>query len=281
MKVFNTKKELKSHLKLIYAKNLAIGLAPTMGALHKGHVSLVKKAVAENDIVVATIFINPTQFDNTDDLKKYPKTLTKDIALLRDISDKIILFAPSISEMYPNTIKSNSYDFDGLDEVMEGAFRKDHFNGVGTIVEELLGIVLPQRAYFGEKDFQQLQIIKKMVHTKKIPVHIIGCPIVREANGLAMSSRNDRLSPTHRKEAAFIYKTLQGAKEKFKVKSAKSVIDWVENQFRDHPKLKLEYIQITDTDTLRPINKKQKNKKYRAFIAVYANSVRLIDNIAL
>lgn len=281
MQVFKTKKELRSHLSSSNIGAKVIGMVPTMGALHRGHISLVNKAVAENDIIVVSIFVNPTQFNNEEDLKKYPKTLDKDIELLQGVSKDILVFAPTISNIYSDSVKSKSYNFDGLDKVMEGEFREGHFNGVGTIVEELLATVMPHRAYFGEKDFQQLQIIKKLVEIKKIPVEIIGCPIVREPNGLAMSSRNERLSEEHRKEAAHIYKTLQIAKEKFGTKSAKYVADWVKNQFKNHPILKLEYIEITDTGTLRPVAKKQKNKKYRAFIAIYVDGIRLIDNIAL
>ena len=164
---------------------------------------------------------------------------------------------------------------------MEGAFREGHFNGVGTVVEALFKMVGPDRAYFGEKDFQQLQIIKKLVEKKRLPVEIIGCPIVRESNGLAMSSRNERLSRTLRNEASFIYKTLQGAKQKFGTKSARFVTDWVKGQFKKHARLELEYIQIADVETLSPVKRKRKNVKYRAFVAVYAEGVRLIDNIAL
>ncbi|MGB5821825.1 MAG: pantoate--beta-alanine ligase [Saonia sp.] len=281
MQVFSTKKELKSYLRSKDTKDCTIGVVPTMGALHLGHLSLVKRAVSENTIVVVTIFVNPTQFDNQDDLIKYPKTLEKDIQQLQSVADDIIIFAPSTAEIYSDTIKSKSYNFNGLENVMEGQFRKGHFDGVGTIIEEFFTLVKPDKAYFGEKDFQQLQIIKKLVAIKKLSVEIIGCPIIREPNGLAMSSRNERLSKALRKEAGFIYRTLLLTKEKFSVKSANYVTNWVENQFESHSKLKLEYIKITDADTLKPVLRKQKNKKYRAFIAVYVNGIRLIDNIAL
>lgn len=280
MLVVKTGKELKSHLSLL-DDGKSVGLVPTMGALHHGHASLVLRAISENDIIVVSIFINPTQFNNKEDLNKYPQNLLEDIQILGKLSDKIIVFAPSVGEMYPNGVASKSYQLDGLDRVMEGRFREGHFNGVGTVVETLLKLVNPDKAYFGEKDFQQLQIIRKLVETKDLPVEIIGCPIIREPNGLAMSSRNKRLSPTLKKEAGFIYKILETAKKKFGTESANSIMDWVKKQFRGNPYLKLEYIEIVDEETLMPIQKKQNNRKYRAFMAVYADSVRLIDNIAL
>jgi len=280
MQLFNTVETLRAHLSSL-PEHKKLGFVPTMGALHPGHASLVVQAITENEIVVVSIFVNPTQFDNEKDLARYPKTLQADMALLADISNEIVVFAPSTADIYQNNIVAKKYDFEGLDKVMEGAFRDNHFNGVGTIVEALLKAVSPDRAYFGEKDFQQLLIIKKMVATQNLPVAIIGCPIVREKTGLAMSSRNERLSKTMRKKAAFIYKTLKASKKRFGTKSAKKTIQWVDKQFRNHPLLELEYFEITDTESLTPIIKKIENKKYRAFIVVYAEGVRLIDNIAL
>ena len=209
MLVFQTKNELKTYLTISNSNAKKIGMVPTMGALHLGHASLVEKAISENDLTVVSIFVNPTQFNNQEDLLKYPSTFEKDSQLLKSISKDIIIFAPSVSEMYSDHVASKKYDFQGLDKVMEGAFREGHFDGVGTIVESLLLTASPDRAYFGEKDFQQLQIIKKLVRLQNIPVAIIGCPILRESNGLAMSSRNERLSKELRKEAGFIYETLQ------------------------------------------------------------------------
>lgn len=280
MPVITTKKELDQRLSSL-PKDGSLGLVPTMGALHQGHAALVEKAVAENRCVVVSIFVNPTQFDNREDLAKYPNTLEKDIFLLEGISGDILVFAPTSDEIYDHRVQSKTYDFGGLDKVMEGAFRNDHFNGVGTIVETLLLLVKPDKAYFGEKDFQQLQIIRKLVEKNNIPVAILGCPIVREASGLAMSSRNERLSGTLRQEASFIYKTLRTAKAEFGTKSAKYVRDWTEKQFENHPDLRLEYFEIADVDTLTPIQRKKPSVKYRAFVAVYAEGVRLIDNIAL
>ncbi len=280
MPVITTKKELDHRLSS-FPENESLGLVPTMGALHQGHATLVEKAVAENRFVVVSIFVNPTQFDNKEDLDKYPNTLENDISLLEGICGDILIFTPTADEIYDHRVQSKIYDFERLDTVMEGAFRNDHFNGVGTIVETLLNLIHPDRAYFGEKDFQQLQIIRKLVEKNNIPVAIIGCPIVREASGLAMSSRNERLSQTLRQEASFIYNTLRTAKTKFGMKSAKYVIDWAEKQFENHPDLRLEYFEITDVDTLTPIQRKKPNVKYRAFVAVYTEGVRLIDNIAL
>ncbi|MEP2278232.1 pantoate--beta-alanine ligase [Maribacter sp.] len=280
MPVIQTKTKLKEELKNLGNKR-DLALVPTMGALHKGHASLIKKAVEENENIIVSIFVNPTQFNNKEDLDKYPKTIEADIHLISAISEKIIIFTPEVSEIYPNTIVPKIYDFEGLDKVMEGEFRDDHFNGVGTIVEELLNIVQPSRAYFGEKDFQQLRIIQKLTEIQDIPVEIIGCKIIREDHGLAMSSRNERLSKNIRQKAAFIYETLKTAKSKFGTENALNVKDWVINQFENNRDFQLEYFDITDVETLTPIKNKINNVKYRAFIAVYVEDVRLIDNIAL
>lgn len=280
MLVITTNSELNSFLESL-KKDKKLGLVPTMGALHKGHISLVEKAIKENDCVVVSIFVNPTQFNNTEDLDKYPQTLDADINLISKVSDQVIIYAPSVEEVYQNNVINKKYDFQGLDLVMEGEFRDDHFNGVGTIVEMLLNLIKPNNAYFGEKDFQQLQIIKKLTEIQNIPVTIIGCAIVRESHGLAMSSRNERLPKLIREEAALIYETLKTAKIKFGTESAQDIKDWVIKTINDNPNFEIEYIEISDVKTLRPIQRKQKGEKYRAFIAVYTANVRLIDNIAL
>ncbi|SKB32054.1 pantoate--beta-alanine ligase [Maribacter arcticus] len=280
MLLVKTVNELKDELNKI-DDSTNLGMVPTMGALHQGHMSLLKKALTENQNVVVSIFVNPTQFNNTEDLEKYPKTLVDDVDLISSISKNIIVFAPSIAEIYQDRVKSKIYDFAGLDKVMEGEFRDNHFNGVGTIVEALFSLVKPKRAYFGEKDFQQLRIIQKLVELQKIPVEVIGCEIVRENHGLAMSSRNERLSPTIRQNAAFIYETLKTAKHKFGMESVLNVKDWVAKQFKNSTDFKLEYFEITDVETLTPAKNKNIKIKYRAFIAVYVEGVRLIDNIAL
>ena len=280
MLLINNRKDLIMHLSSLDKKQ-SLGLVPTMGALHIGHASLVKRAIEENNVVVVSIFVNPTQFNNSIDLEKYPQTLSDDLKILKNISKEIIVFTPTVEEMYDKNVTSKKYNFGGLEHVMEGAFRDGHFDGVGTIVEALLRLVDSDRAYFGEKDFQQLQIIKKLVEIQKINVEVIGCQIVREPHGLAYSSRNERLSKNTRKEAAIIYETLMTAKKIFGTKSAIYVKDWVVNQFESQPGFELEYIEISQAKTLKPIIRKQKNKNYRAFIAVYTENVRLIDNIAL
>ena len=253
-----------------------------MGALHPGHLSIIKRAVNENDKVVVTVFVNPTQFDNKEDLEKYPRTLQTDIDLLKPISkNNLIIYAPSVEDVYGNEVKAIDFDFDGLEEPMEGKYRLGHFDGVGTIVKRLFEIVRPDKAYFGEKDFQQLMIIKKLVEKFNLPVQIIPCEIHRENDGLAMSSRNMRLTPTLRKEAPFIYNTLKSAKSKFVNKSANTVVEWVEKQFAKNDLLELEYFTIAEASTLKTFKRKSKKKSYRAFIAVYADDIRLIDNIAL
>ena len=281
MPIFYGKAELTDYLKSVTTLNSTIGFVPTMGALHQGHLSLMEKSLAENDCTVVSIFVNPTQFNNAEDLAKYPRTLEEDTQKISALSERIILYAPEVDDIYEKNVASQAFDFDGLEDQMEGKFRPGHFNGVGTIVKRLFEIAQPTNAYFGEKDFQQLQIVKKMVAKNQLTVNVIGCPIFREANGLAMSSRNERLTATQRKEASIIYKTLKNAKEKFETDSAKSVTEWVKKIFEKNPTFELEYFQIAEEDTLLPCLRKNKNKKYRAFIAVFVNNIRLIDTISL
>ncbi|TCK67642.1 pantoate--beta-alanine ligase [Winogradskyella wandonensis] len=282
LKIYHKKLELIQYINVLKSEFKTIGFVPTMGALHQGHLSLVNFGLEDNDYVVVSIFVNPTQFNNNEDLEKYPRTLDRDVNLLKTVSgNKIIVYAPSVEDIYEGNTVSQSFTFDGLEHEMEGAFRPGHFNGVGTIVKRLLEIVRPDYAYFGQKDFQQLQIVKKLVELHKIPTEIIGCPIFRASDGLAMSSRNERLKPEYRAAAPFIYKTLKTAKEKFGTKSAKAVTEWVAKQFKNHGLLKLEYFLIADVKTLKPVKRKSTKKTYRAFIAVYADDIRLIDNIAL
>lgn len=282
MKIFLNKTELSSYLEEFKSKGKTIGFVPTMGALHQGHLSLVEKGLEHNALMVVSIFVNPTQFDNQEDLIKYPRTLEEDVTILGTLSKtKIVVYAPSVEDIYGNNVKSQSFAFDGLEHEMEGAFRKGHFDGVGTIVKRLFEIVKPEYAYFGEKDFQQLQIIKKLTELYNLPVKVVGCPIHRAEDGLAMSSRNTRLTKEHRDAAPFIFKTLQTVKSKFGTKSAKQVTEWVEKVFRKEPLLELEYFIIADTKTLKPVKRKSTKKTYRAFIAAYAGDIRLIDNIAL
>ena len=281
MQIFNQKEALIQFLKKEKTENKTLGLVPTMGALHKGHLSLVEKALINNDVVVVSIFVNPTQFGNKTDLEKYPKTFDRDLETLKLLNENIIIFAPSAEDIYDNNVTSETFDFDGLEHQMEGKYRSGHFDGVGTIVRKLFTIVQPDNAYFGEKDFQQLQIIRKMAAKNQLPVNIVGCPISREENGLAMSSRNERLPQDIRKEASFIYKTLLQAKDKFGTESAIDTVNWIEEQFSKHSDFSLEYAEIADEKTLKPVKTKKENKRYRLFVAVYANDIRLIDNVAL
>jgi pantoate--beta-alanine ligase len=281
MHIFYGKVALIGYLKTIKTANSTIGFVPTMGALHQGHLALMQRSLKENNDTVVSIFVNPTQFNNPEDLAKYPRTLEDDVKKMRGLSDKIILYAPSVEDIYEGNTISQDFDFDGLENQMEGKFRPGHFNGVGTIVKRLFEIVSPTNAYFGEKDFQQLQIVKKMVEKNNLPVNVVGCPIFREENQLAMSSRNERLTAEERKEAAIIYKTLTEAKEIFQAKSPEETIQFVENAFRENDRFDLEYFVIADESTLLPIEYKSKDKNYRAFIAVFVNSIRLIDTISL
>lgn len=225
--------------------------------------------------------MNPTQFNNPEDLEKYPRTLDADLAKIKTVSDRVIVYAPSIEDIYHGNTIAQHFDFDGLENQMEGQFRPGHYDGVGTVVKRLFEIVRPTRAYFGEKDFQQLQIVKKLVQKLNLPIQIIGCPIFREANGLAMSSRNERLSEGEKKQAGLIYKTLKTAQNKFKTQSAAQVTAWVKEAFKKSPELSLEYFQIADEAELQPCRRKSSHKKYRAFIAVFINNIRLIDTVAL
>ena len=281
MKIFNKKLDLQRFLAPFYLEKKAVGLVPTMGALHEGHLSLIQKALSENDIVVVSIFVNPTQFNNAEDLEKYPRNLSGDIKTIERLSQEVVIFAPEISEMYESTPKAISFDFAGLDKVMEGKFREGHFQGVATIVEKLFELVKPTRAYFGEKDYQQILIIKSMLEQRKLPVTLVPCPIVREKSGLAMSSRNERLSPEGRKQAAFIYSVLQEAQKLFTTASVAEVEAFVKEQFSQKKGFDLEYFTITKADTLEEITEKDPSESYRAFITVYVEGVRLIDNIAL
>lgn len=281
MLIFNRQEELKKHLKSISEENSTIGFVPTMGALHQGHLSLIAKSIAENQITVISIFVNPTQFNNAEDLEKYPRTLDADVLKIESVSKNLIVFAPSVEDIYEGNTVSSPFDFDGLENQMEGKHRPGHFDGVGTIVKRLFEIVNPTNAYFGEKDFQQLQIVRKMVEKAKLTVNVIGCPIFREENGLAMSSRNERLSAKEKEESSLIYWTLKSAREKFGTKNAQEITDWIATVFEKNPDFKLEYFEIADEENLLPATEIKKDKKYRAFIAVFVSNIRLIDNILL
>lgn len=278
MKVVTSIEETSSIITSLKSKNKKIGLVPTMGALHEGHLSLVKESKANNDFTWVSIYINPTQFDNNEDLTNYPKTLDEDLKLLEEI-DCDYIFIPDTNEIYDNAIISESFSFDGLENEMEGKHRANHFDGVGTIVKKLFDIIQPNSSYFGEKDFQQLQIIKKLAKNLELPIDIVGCDIFRESDGLAMSSRNVRLTKAQRIAAPFIYKTLKEAKEKQTSETLLEINNWIKHQFKNHTELELEYFEIAEEETLKTVTFKTTNKKYRAFIAVFSGEIRLIDNI--
>ncbi len=279
MKVFQLQKDLKNYLKINKINDKSIGFVPTMGALHDGHLALVKSSLKHNDFTVVSIFVNPTQFDNKDDLKKYPRTLKNDLDALKSVDKNIIVYTPIATDIYEGEVKSKHFDFDGLENEMEGKHRKGHFDGVGTIVKKLFEIVEPDKAYFGEKDFQQLQIIKKLVEKEKMNIQIVPISIFREADGLAMSSRNKRLTKKHREIAPFIHQILLDTQKMWQSSSIEEIIKYVENSFAKQPLLELEYFEIADENTLIPSKQKINGNKYRGFIVVHAGDVRLIDNI--
>jgi pantoate--beta-alanine ligase len=280
MSIFYYQNELKAYLKP-YLEDKTIGFVPTMGALHQGHLSLIKESLEHNFITVVSIFVNPTQFNNAEDLKKYPRTLKTDLEKINSLGSSVIVYHPTIDDVYEGKTVSETFDYDGLEFQMEGKHRPGHFNGVGTILKKLFEIIKPTNAYFGEKDFQQLAIVKKLVAKYKIPVYIKGCNIYRETNGLAMSSRNERLSKEERAGASLIFKTLTKAKKLFGTKSARETNKWVKKQFEKQKMFTLEYFEIADENTLLPCIRKRENINYRAFIAVFVNNIRLIDNISL
>tara|TARA_A100001011_G_scaffold162951_1_gene171480 strand:+ start:87358 stop:88200 length:843 start_codon:yes stop_codon:yes gene_type:complete len=277
MLTFKTSKAVLTFLKL---KPKHIGLVPTMGALHSGHISLVKKACKENDYVVVSVYLNPTQFNNASDLENYPIDLDRDKKLLKPFSDQIIFYTPEHKEIYPKKIQRNSYDFGTISTHMEGFFRPGHFDGVATVVEALFKNIKPQKAYFGEKDFQQLQIIKVLNIQKKLNVNVIGCPIVREKDGLAMSSRNKFLTPNERKAAPIIYSTLRDLNRK----NIKTDVPQMRRFFKEKVEqhiLKVEYFFVAPVCNLIPVSKLDSNIKYRFFVAVLAGKTRLIDTVEL
>ena len=277
MKIFHNKLELIEHLNQLRKLGLSIGFVPTMGALHKGHLSLLKKSFSNNKVSVVSIFINPTQFDSSSDLSTYPNNLKEDCSLLKNISEEILVFAPNSKEIYGNKMYVKSYDFKGLDKFMEGEFRNNHFQGVATVVELLLDIVKPDRAYFGEKDFQQLQIIKSL----KTNIKIIGCETQREKSGLALSSRNNKLSSKSKKVASNIFKSLTFLKSNISNYNIKDLTNTVIDNINSFDQMNLEYLIIADEDKLVPTDSINFKKKYRAFISVFVDGIRLIDNIAL
>ncbi len=277
MKIVERAVELKLLIQSYRDQHKTVGFVPTMGALHQGHLSLVKQASEMSDIVVVSIFVNPNQFNNSDDLKNYPRTIDSDIELLGDTPCSIV-YTPSVEEVYPEKDK-RVFDFGLLDKVMEGEFRPGHFNGVAQVVSRFFELVNPDVAFFGEKDFQQLAIIKKMTSMLGYNIKIIPCEIVREPDGLAMSSRNKLLSEEHRKVSKLISKTLFESKVLMKTENIKEVINFVVEKINKSSLLKVEYFCIVDGDTLQPVYDWDDSNYIVGCIAVFADNVRLIDNL--
>ncbi len=279
MEIINSVKELKDKLYIHKSQKRSIGLVPTMGALHKGHISLVEKCSKENDITVVSIFVNPTQFNDKKDLERYPRTLEADCKLLGNIKVDIV-FAPSVEEIYPES-DTRTFSYPPTDTVMEGKYRPGHFNGVCQIVSKLFDFVEPDKAYFGEKDFQQVAVIKAMVKDKKYSIEIIQCPIIREDDGLALSSRNALLTSQERLIAVNISKVLKNSIEYSLSHSLNETREWVINQINSTEGLKIEYYEIVDGETLNSIDKWEDSNYIVGCITVFCGStpIRLIDNI--
>ena len=279
MKIVETVKELQSLLTEEKKQGKAVGFVPTMGALHEGHLSLVRRCKKENDVAVVSIFVNPTQFNDKGDLERYPRTLEADTRLLKGAGCDYV-FAPSEKEVYPET-DTRVFDFGLLDKVMEGEHRLGHFNGVAQVVSRLFDMVKPMRAYFGEKDFQQLAIVTEMVRQLKMPVEIVRCPIVREADGLAMSSRNALLNPAQRKAAPRIAKALFAAVDKVCDMELNALKKFVVDEVNADTELRVEYFEIVNIHTLQSVKSLDENCSKQACIAVFAGKIRLIDNVRL
>ena len=277
MKVIHTIKDLQAELSVLKAQGKKVGLVPTMGALHAGHASLVKRSVNGNEVTVVSVFVNPTQFNDKNDLVKYPRTLDADCKLL-EACGATYAFAPSVEEMYPEP-DTRQFSYAPLDTVMEGAFRPGHFNGVCQIVSKLFEAVKPHRAYFGEKDFQQLAIIREMVRQMQFDLEIVGCPIVREEDGLALSSRNARLSAEERENALKISQTLFKSRTFAATHTVSETLKFVEDAIAAVPGLRLEYFEIVDGNTLQKVDNWNQTSYVVGCITVFCGDVRLIDNI--
>ena len=279
MQLYTLKSQVEKSIDKAKDLKKTIGLVPTMGSLHQGHLSLLKKAVQSCEVVWVTIIVNPTQFNNKQDLNNYPKNIKKDLKMIYEISKNIFVFNPEISEMYENKLKIENFDFQDLDKELEGKYRNNHFSGVGTIVSKLFNLFKPTKAFFGEKDFQQTRIIDRLIKIKNFQTELVICPTVREQNGLALSSRNALLSTENKEKAAVIYKTLIYCKENFKKKSFKNIYNDCKKEINSLNDFELEYLEITDNKTLKKTKKNDVNKSFRVFICVLVNGVRLIDNI--
>ena len=275
MILIETIAKLKEILLRMKNSGKTVGLVPTMGALHEGHISLIKKAKSENQVVVVSIFVNPLQFDRQDDLERYPRDLEKDLLLIEDITD--IVFAPSEKEMFPET-PTEKYNFGELENILEGASRPGHFNGVATIVNRLFDFIEPNKAYFGEKDFQQLAIIRQLIEQTKKNIAIVACPVVRETNGLAMSSRNQLLSFAKRNIASKVYNAINKSKQ-LGVTSTKKITDFVLTEIKKLEPIKLDYLTLIDDTTFQPVESLDHAKGVVACVAYFVGDVRLIDMI--
>jgi pantoate--beta-alanine ligase len=278
MKIIRQTNEIAAEIESLKLAGKTIGFVPTMGALHNGHKTLVERCVAENDICVVSVFVNPTQFNNVADLEKYPRNLERDAEMLQQVGCKFV-FSPEPEDIYSSKELNEQFEFDfnGLDTVMEGKFRPGHFNGVVQIVSKLLQLVQPDKAYFGEKDFQQLAIIHRMVKVMNLGVEIVDCPIVRESTGLALSSRNERLTINQRKNAVEISKVLFESRNFAAQLSPKELTDWVVDKINKVPDLEVEYYEIVNSSTLQSVD--SWSEPSVGCIAVFCGEVRLIDNI--
>ncbi|AZA92473.1 Pantothenate synthetase [Chryseobacterium nakagawai] len=281
MEVIKNRKTLQDFIERQKEMGKRIGFAPTMGALHKGHLSLYEEAKKENDLVISSIFVNPTQFNNPEDLEKYPRDINRDLLILEKSGLVDAVYIPEVTDIYPEKAESQHYDFDGLENEMEGKSRPGHFDGVGTVVEKLFRQVQPDNAYFGEKDFQQLAIIRKMVDKKHLPVKIQGVSIYRADNGLALSSRNQRLQEDRKEASKIIYETLKKVNDWFRTVSIPEIKERVTDIFDNQKGMQLEYFLIADENTLQETDFFYKDRKFRAFIVVVVDGVRLIDNMHL
>lgn len=280
MKIFRTKNELKEALAGLKAQNKTVTLVPTMGALHQGHISLIDYAKPQTDIIVCSIFVNPTQFNDPKDLEKYPRPIEQDIALL-EAADCDILFLPSVEEMYPANDAAWHIDLGDLDRIWEGEHRPGHFQGVTQVVYKLFSLVEPDQACFGQKDFQQVMVIQKMIEIKELPVKLLICPIVRNENGLALSSRNSRLTDEGRNTALILFKALNHIKTTNKSKSPQVLINEAKEIIAAVPEVELEYLAICETSTLHSASQFDPEKEYVVLVAAWLEGVRLIDNILL
>ena len=277
MKSFSTVSDLRETLAL--HKGQIVGFVPTMGALHQGHISLVERARKECDVVVVSVFVNPTQFNDTNDLKNYPRTPEADAAMLEAAGVDYVLF-PSVEEIYPEP-DTRVFDFGQIDKVMEGATRPGHFNGVAQVVSRLFAIVEPTKAYFGEKDFQQIAVIRAMCAQLGLTLEIVDCPIIRDVDGLARSSRNTLLTPEHRAAAPHIYEVLSAAATKLGEMTPQQLTEWVVAEVENNPLLKVIYFQAVDALSLQQVENWEDSARIQGCIAVQAGEIRLIDNIKL